>query len=105
MTRNHAITLLAELIDVERATGKTTHISLNLQDNKLAVLAHPMRFGADGGTLVSSHPMIEVNHRQQVDWRISTGDHEIPTSTAECVHVARALLDDLEESLDEPLFV
>lgn len=105
MTRNHAIALLAALIDAERATEKTTHISLNFQDNKLAMLAHPMRFAANGQTLASSHPLIEVNPSQQVDGRTSTGDHEIPTSTADCVHVARALLDDLEENLGEPLFV
>lgn len=108
MTRDDAIVLLTAFIDAERATDKTTHISLNFQDNKLTMLAHPTQFVAvdDGETLLaSSHTVIEVNHNQQVDGRMSTGDHEIPTSTADCVHVARALLNDLEENLGEPLFV
>ncbi|HFK2923990.1 TPA: hypothetical protein ACGY8I_001539 [Aeromonas hydrophila] len=104
MTRNHAIALLAALIDAERATEKTTHISLNFQDNKLAMLAHPMQFAADGETLVSSHLVIEVNHKQQVDGRVSTGDHEIPARAADSVRVAQALLDDLEENLTGSLF-
>lgn len=105
MTRNHAIALLAALIDAERATDKTTHISLHFQDNKLVMLAHPMRFVVDEDTLFSSHPVIEVNHSQQVDGRMSTGDHKTPSSSADCVHVARALLNDLEENLGKPLFV
>lgn len=106
MTRDYAVTLLAAFIDAAKTAGNATHISLYLQGNKLAMLAHPMQFATatDGEILISSHPVIEVNHNQQVVGRVSTGDHEIPARATDSVCVAQALLGELEDNLTGLLF-
>ncbi|MFR9704930.1 hypothetical protein ACL00O_20825 [Aeromonas sanarellii] len=102
MARNDVIALLVAFIDAARAVNQT-YIYLYLQDNQL--LAHLMP--SDGKALGSLFPVIKNVgcSQQQIDGRVSTGEHEIPASAVDSVRTAQALLDDLEESLTGPLFI
>ncbi|MCJ2365535.1 hypothetical protein [Aeromonas dhakensis] len=101
MTRNQAIEHLVAFIDAARAVHQT-YIYLYLQDNQLLAQLMP----TDNGALGSLFPVIKkVGCSQQIDGRVSTGEHEIPARAADSVRVAQALLADLEENLTGPLFV
>lgn len=98
MTRDGLKAKLVVFIDAARMTGKT-HVSLHLQDGKLEIRSYPLRLTS---VFISSYPEIKVSCSHV--GCVSTREHEVPASSANSVHVAQALLDNLEENLTKPLF-